>query len=123
VIVAPGYPIATRGARIAAGKWLNAGQTCIAPDYLLVQSRATSTPLVAALRRPRCRARYPGSHGPGLHPRRQRRQYRAAGRLARRGRARGARIEPLIESDGRAGRKPAPDPPTLVLNPPEDTAG
>ncbi|MDX9764777.1 MAG: aldehyde dehydrogenase family protein, partial [Chiayiivirga sp.] len=29
-IIAPGYPLATAAARIATGKWLNAGQTCIA---------------------------------------------------------------------------------------------
>ncbi|HEY8009571.1 MAG TPA: coniferyl aldehyde dehydrogenase [Rudaea sp.] len=36
VIIAPGYPIATAVGRIAAGKFLNAGQTCIAPDYVLL---------------------------------------------------------------------------------------
>lgn len=35
-IVAPGYPVATAAERIAAGKFLNAGQTCIAPDYVLL---------------------------------------------------------------------------------------
>ncbi|MBS0432196.1 MAG: coniferyl aldehyde dehydrogenase [Proteobacteria bacterium] len=35
-IVAPGFPLKTAAARIAAGKWLNAGQTCIAPDYVLL---------------------------------------------------------------------------------------
>ncbi len=35
-IVAPDYPIATAVDRIAAGKFLNAGQTCIAPDYVLL---------------------------------------------------------------------------------------
>jgi coniferyl-aldehyde dehydrogenase len=35
-IVAPGYPIETAAQRIAAGKFLNAGQTCIAPDYVFV---------------------------------------------------------------------------------------
>jgi coniferyl-aldehyde dehydrogenase len=35
-IVAPGYPLATAVDRIAAGKFLNAGQTCIAPDYVLL---------------------------------------------------------------------------------------
>ncbi len=34
-LVAPGYPIDTAAARIAFGKCFNAGQTCIAPDYLL----------------------------------------------------------------------------------------
>lgn len=35
-IVAPGCVTARNVARIAAGKFLNAGQTCIAPDYVLV---------------------------------------------------------------------------------------
>ena len=35
-IIAPGYPIETAAQRIAAGKLLNAGQTCIAPDYVLL---------------------------------------------------------------------------------------
>ena len=35
-IVAPDYPVATAVDRIAAGKFLNAGQTCIAPDYVLL---------------------------------------------------------------------------------------
>jgi coniferyl-aldehyde dehydrogenase len=35
-IVAPDYPLATAVDRIAAGKFLNAGQTCIAPDYVLL---------------------------------------------------------------------------------------
>lgn len=36
--------------RIAWGKFLNAGQTCVAPDYLLVH-RAVKEPLLAALKR------------------------------------------------------------------------
>jgi len=35
-IVAPGYPVETAARRIAAGKFFNAGQTCIAPDYVLL---------------------------------------------------------------------------------------
>jgi coniferyl-aldehyde dehydrogenase len=35
-IVHESYPIEKAAARIAAGKWFNAGQTCIAPDYVLV---------------------------------------------------------------------------------------
>ena len=35
-IIAPDYPIETAAERIAAGKLLNAGQTCIAPDYVLL---------------------------------------------------------------------------------------
>ncbi|MHB8679886.1 MAG: coniferyl aldehyde dehydrogenase [Rudaea sp.] len=42
-IVAPDYPIATAVDRIAAGKFLNAGQTCIAPDYVLLPKASIPT--------------------------------------------------------------------------------
>jgi coniferyl-aldehyde dehydrogenase len=35
-LVAPGYPVAHAADRIAFGKCFNAGQTCVAPDYVLV---------------------------------------------------------------------------------------
>ncbi len=35
-VIAPGYPLERAATRILAGKLLNAGQTCIAPDYVLV---------------------------------------------------------------------------------------
>jgi len=35
-LIAPGYPIEPAAERIAAGKCFNAGQTCVAPDYVLV---------------------------------------------------------------------------------------
>ena len=35
-VIAPGYPIDRAVQRVVAGKLLNAGQTCIAPDYALV---------------------------------------------------------------------------------------
>ena len=35
-VVAPGYSLERAATRIMAGKLLNAGQTCIAPDYVLV---------------------------------------------------------------------------------------
>jgi len=48
-IIAPGYPIDTAAQRIAAGKLLNAGQTCIAPDYVLVANDQREA-FVAAMR-------------------------------------------------------------------------
>ena len=48
-IIAPGYPLATAAQRIAAGKFLNAGQTCIAPDYVLVP-QGSQAAFVAELR-------------------------------------------------------------------------
>jgi acyl-CoA reductase-like NAD-dependent aldehyde dehydrogenase len=37
-IVGPDYPLAKAAERIAVGKLFNAGQTCIAPDYVLVHA-------------------------------------------------------------------------------------
>jgi len=48
-VVAPGYPIERAAQRILAGKLLNAGQTCIAPDYVLVP-REQMAEFVAATR-------------------------------------------------------------------------
>ena len=36
VLIAPGYPIEHAAERVAWGKCFNAGQTCVAPDYVLV---------------------------------------------------------------------------------------
>ena len=47
-IVAPGADLARAARRIAVGKWRHAGQTCIAPDYVLVQ-RAQHDALVQVL--------------------------------------------------------------------------
>lgn len=56
-IIAPDYPLRTAVARIAAGKWLNAGQTCIAPDYVLL-ARA-QIPDFVELMRDYVQTRYP----------------------------------------------------------------
>jgi coniferyl-aldehyde dehydrogenase len=53
-IVHPDYPLAKAAERIAWGKWANAGQTCIAPDYVLVQRGqvgAMTEALTACVRR------------------------------------------------------------------------
>ena len=39
-IVHESFSVERAGARIASGKWLNAGQTCIAPDYVMVAAMA-----------------------------------------------------------------------------------
>lgn len=44
------YPIDRAAARIATGKWFNCGQTCIAPDYVLVPAGQRDA-FVEALRR------------------------------------------------------------------------
>jgi coniferyl-aldehyde dehydrogenase len=49
VWVHPSFDVARAAGRIAAGKWFNAGQTCIAPDYVLTPPERVA-PLVDALR-------------------------------------------------------------------------
>lgn len=49
-IVEPDVPVETTARRIAWGKFFNGGQTCIAPDYLLVH-RSIKQPLMAAIQR------------------------------------------------------------------------
>jgi len=56
-VVAPDYPLARAAKRILAGKLLNAGQTCIAPDYVLLP-RAGVDAFVAHARK-QARAMYP----------------------------------------------------------------
>jgi len=46
-IVAPGFDMERAAARILAGKLLNAGQTCIAPDYVLVPTADRERLLIA----------------------------------------------------------------------------
>lgn len=56
-IVAPGYPLEHAAERIMTGKCLNAGQTCIAPDYALLPEHDVEAFLAAA--RAFVRAAYP----------------------------------------------------------------
>ncbi|HET6604319.1 MAG TPA: coniferyl aldehyde dehydrogenase [Xanthomonadaceae bacterium] len=114
------YPLARAAARIATGKWLNAGQTCIAPDYVLAP-RERCQALVAALRREVSR-RYPELAGNSdytriINPA----QYRRLRGWLEEARGRGARIVELVDSPPGAdlGCVIAP---TVVLDAPADCA-
>ena len=48
-IVCADFPVEQAAARLATGKWFNGGQTCIAPDYVLIDA-ARRDALVQALR-------------------------------------------------------------------------
>jgi aldehyde dehydrogenase (NAD+) len=63
-IVTANANLTTAARRIAWGKFLNAGQTCVAPDFVLVE-RAVEGPLVAALAKQV--AKWSGD-GPGPSP-------------------------------------------------------
>lgn len=119
-IIAPDYPIETAAARLAAGKFLNAGQTCIAPDYVLCHVARVDA-LVAALER-EVRERYPSlAQTPDYTSIVNDRQYaRLQGLLDEAGAAgaRVLRLNPAGEALDPASRVFAP---TLVLDAPADT--
>ena len=110
-IIAPGYPVDTAAERIAAGKFLNAGQTCIAPDYVLLP-RAAIEPFVASMKK------YISQRYAGLAANSDYTSIINAGQYARlrsyldQAQAAGARIIEL--ADGDTGARVLP--PTLVLD-------
>ncbi|MGX5729711.1 coniferyl aldehyde dehydrogenase [Pseudoxanthomonas beigongshangi] len=66
-IVCDDYPLEQAAARLATGKWFNSGQTCIAPDYVLIAANRRDA-LVEALRR-QVKARYGDLQNPGDYTR------------------------------------------------------
>jgi coniferyl-aldehyde dehydrogenase len=113
-IVAPDYPIKTAVARIAAGKWLNAGQTCIATDYVLL-GRAQVPEFVEHMR-DYVQTRYPNlKDNPDYSSLVNDRQYQRLAGWVEEARAAGATVIELAEGDP-ARRVLAP---TLVLDAPE----
>lgn len=118
-IVTPGYPLAHAVERILAGKLLNAGQTCIAPDYVLLPREALGEfEALARLHAKRC---YPGGLGDAnFCSVVDERQYRRLLRHLDEADRRGVRQVPLFEGPPRddARHRLAP---VLLLNPPGDS--
>ncbi len=100
--------------RIAFGKLLNAGQTCVAPDYMLVP-RARVDEFVAAFQHA-ATAMYPSfGANPDYTSIASDRHYERLARLVDDAKAQGATAVPIAAGDGKAepaGRKLAP---TLLL--------
>jgi coniferyl-aldehyde dehydrogenase len=116
-IVAPDYPIDTAAERIAAGKFLNAGQTCIAPDYVLLP-RAAIEPFVAAVKKYISRRYADLAANPDYTSIVNAGQYARLKSYLDQAHAAGARIIELAPGD--AGKRVLP--PTLVLDAREDLA-
>ncbi|MDI9238247.1 coniferyl aldehyde dehydrogenase [Lysobacter sp. LF1] len=123
-VVCPDFDLRKAAARIATGKWFNAGQTCIGVDYVLVDE-ARRDAFVEALRA-ELTSRYGDFSAPHDYTR-----IINDGQYARlRGYVDDARrrgitvIEPLTgEADAAAHTRMVQDrifPPTLVLDPPAD---
>ena len=107
----PDYPIKRAAERIALGKLFNGGQTCIAPDYVLV-ARGQESALVEALESAALRA-YPGlpataDYTAMVSPHHHERQLS----LLEDAKAHGARLHPVGSPLEPGSRKLAP---TLVL--------
>lgn len=117
VILAPGYSIATAVDRIAAGKLLNAGQTCIAPDYVLMQKESVA-PFVAEMQRIVAQ-RYPNpATNPDYTSIVNDGQYKRLVSYLDEARAAGAEVVELGQGDA-ANRILAP---ALVVDPPKSLA-
>ena len=117
VIVAPDYPIATAVDRIAAGKFLNAGQTCIAPDYVLLP-RSAIPDFVGEMQK-YISARYPDlAANPDYSSIVNPAQYARLRGYLDQAQAAGAKIIELAPGD--TGQRVLP--PTLVLDAREDLA-
>jgi coniferyl-aldehyde dehydrogenase len=116
-IVAPDYPLATAVDRIAAGKFLNAGQTCIAPDYVLLPK--TSIPAFVEEMRKYVAQRYADlASNPDYSSIVNAGQYSRLKGYLDQAHAAGAKIVELASGD--AGKRVLP--PTLVLDAREDLA-
>ena len=114
-ILAPGYSIATAVDRIAAGKLLNAGQTCIAPDYVLM-TKDSVAPFVAEMQRVVAQ-RYPNLATNAAYTSIVNDgQFKRLSGYLDEARAAGANVVELAQGDA-ANRILAP---TLVIDPPQN---
>ena len=118
-IVAADFPLDVAAARIASGKWFNAGQTCIGVDYALVDAPRRDA-FVAALR-----AQIALRYGDFSDARDYTRivsdaQYDRLQGYVDDARARGCTVIALATIDEEHARRERLFPPTLVLDPPDD---
>ena len=117
-LIAPGYPLAHAAARIVMGKCINAGQTCIAPDYVLLPAGSEEAFLAAARRE--VQAAYPNfATNPDYGAIVNDRHFRRLTGALEEARAAGAHVKPLGP-----GAQPDPlsrrFPPTALLGVPEN---
>ncbi len=115
-IVCADFPVEQAAARLATGKWFNGGQTCIAPDYVLIDA-ARRDALVQALRE-QVQARYGSLQDAGDYTRIiNDGQFARLQEYLQDARARGLQVIALADAHDAEQRLFAP---TLVLEPGDD---
>jgi coniferyl-aldehyde dehydrogenase len=120
-VIAPGYSLPLAAARIASGKWLNAGQTCIAPDYVMLPETSREDFIVAL--RANLQARFPAIAGNPDYTRIiNDAQYQRLRGYLEEAAAHGAEVIELIPLDRARADAERLIPPTLVIDPPDDIA-
>ncbi|MCY7313176.1 MAG: coniferyl aldehyde dehydrogenase [Pseudoxanthomonas sp.] len=118
-IICADYPVEQAAARLATGKWFNGGQTCIAPDYVLIDEGRVPA-LVQALR-VQVLERYGDFSEPGDYTRIiNDGQYRRLRGYLDDARARGLDVVELATVDATRAAAERLLPPTLVLEPGDD---
>lgn len=118
-IVAADFPLDLAAARIASGKWFNAGQTCIGVDYALVDAPRRDA-FVAALRAQIAQRYGDFSEADDYTRIISEAHYDRLQAYLDDARARGCTVIALATIDDQRGRRERLLPPTLVLDPPDD---
>lgn len=107
-------------ARVATGKFFNAGQTCIAPDYVLIHESKRDA--FVSLLRQEVEARYPAKgHVEDYTSIINAAQYERLRRLLADAKARGHQVVALLDVPEEASARPRLLPPTLVIDPDRDS--
>lgn len=118
-IVCRDFPLDKAAARLATGKWFNAGQTCIAPDYALIDT-ARQREFVQALQQ-QVRERYGDFSDADDYTRIiNEGQYRRLQGYLAQARQRGVPVIPLAQVDEARADRERLLVPTVVLDPPDD---
>ena len=117
-IVCAGMPVERAAARLATGKWFNGGQTCIAPDYVLLVGDAARRDALADALRAEVSSRYGDLRDDRDYTRIVNdAQFARLDGYLEDARARGLQVLALAPAHDRARRLFAP---TLVLEPGDD---
>ena len=118
-IICPDYPVEKAAARLATGKWFNGGQTCIAPDYVLID--AGRVPALVQALRAQVLARYGDFTDPGDYTRIiNDGQYQRLRGYVDDARALGLDVVELATINATQSATERLLPPTLVLEPGDD---